>query len=299
MRGVEPDDLVGRCGLAATATTRCRDAARRGRPLGPGPAASTTSPRRPGRGCRAAGGAAAVHDGDQSVRQRREPALAELPQRPRRTPPRAGTALGTASAVGGARAGTGSTSRPRSVSVDQGAVGPAHSAWATDSSRPPPRHHACSRPCRRRRHLGDAQLRAVPRHPRVVPGRARPPPPSGESRGPVTNRWRRRRVRGPPRGPRPPSRPAARRRCTRRTSVGPVAGELLQHAPDLAAVRVDQRVGPAQSAADRGDRGQRARLAARRVGLAAVQPLVGEVGEHHQRRAVRPAAPAQAGRRTR
>ncbi len=63
----------------------------------------------------------------------------------------------------------------------------------------------------------------------------------------------------------------------------PVPGELLQHAPHFTAVGQDQRFGPAQSAAHLGHRGERAGLATE---LVAVEPLVGEVDEHHERFAV-------------
>ncbi|CAM5300063.1 hypothetical protein SVIOM74S_09652 [Streptomyces violarus] len=67
---------------------------------------------------------------------------------------------------------------------------------------------------------------------------------------------------------------------TRARSGGPGAGELLQDAPDLAPLGPQVRLGPAQSRADVGHGRERTRLAAR---LVPVQPLVGEVHEHHQR----------------
>ncbi len=66
------------------------------------------------------------------------------------------------------------------------------------------------------------------------------------------------------------------------------SGELLQHAPDFARralLRAHLRVHPAQPAADLGDRGERPGLV-RSVGGVGVQPLVGEVDEHHEESAV-------------
>jgi hypothetical protein len=125
---------------------------------------------------------------------------------------------------------------------------------------------------------GDDQLGAVPGHARVVPGEpggaaavgreARP----GDEPVPLVGEF----AHGTPvlRG-----RPVERHGGQDATYVGgSVAGELLQHGPHFTASRQQLRLRPAQSAADEGDGGQRARSAA---GFAAVQPLVGEVHEHH------------------
>lgn len=217
------------------------------------------------------GGAPSVHDGHEPARQRREPAVSDLPQRaaelllpgadgrlpsePVQVPPARAVPRVQQSAVGGpVRLGDrllgAARDHPRGT---QGAV------------------------------LGDVredEFRAVPGHPRVVPGEpgrlaaVGRQPWSGDEPVACVGEF----AHG---APVLCGRPVERHRGGDPSYVGrSVAGELLHHAPDLAAFGVQLRVHPAQSAADTGHGREGTGLGAR---LVRVQPLVGEVHEHHER----------------
>lgn len=141
--------------------------------------------------------------------------------------------------------------------------------------------------------------RAVPRHPGVVPGDPGRPPPvvgdlgAGDEPVPVVGEFTDRR-------PVVGRRPVERHGGDDAPYIGGRGpGELLQHAPDLArrpVFRAHLRVHPAQPAADIPDGGERPRLVGP-VGGVGVQPLIGEVNEHHEEFAVlahgaRPGLPA-------
>ncbi len=218
------------------------------------------------------GGAPAVQDGDQPALQRGEPAVAQLPQRaaelllaraerlpvPVEVPP------------AGAVAGVQQPSVVGPVGLGDGLLGSAgHRAGAVQGAV--------------RGDVGEDQFGAVPRHARMVPaepGRApsvgREPRPGDEPVPPVAQFPHRVAVVGGGAVQRDRGQDAAH-------VAGAVAGELLQDAPHLAALRQQHRIGPAQPLPHRRHGRERAVLAARVV---AVEALVGEVHEHHQRGAV-------------
>ncbi len=218
------------------------------------------------------GGAPAVHDGDQPTVERREPSQAELPQRPAElllaraqllaveveVPPAAAvTRVQQAAVMGPVGLGDGLAGPAgHGTGVEQGAVG-------TD--------------------VGEDQFGAVPGHPRMVPGEPGGLPPvgrelrSGQEPVPFVGQF----AQGAP----VQGRGSVQRHGGQDTSyvAGPVAGELLQYAPHFVAFGPQQRLRPAQARPHRGRGRERARLPA---GLVAVEPLVGEVHEHHQRAVV-------------
>ncbi len=138
--------------------------------------------------------------------------------------------------------------------------------------------------------LGQLQLGAVPGHPGVVPHQpGRPPavrgePGAGGEAVPVVAQL-------PYGRPVPGRRPVQRYGGQDPAHIGRGgSGELLQHAPHFVAAQY--RVGPAQTAARRGHRGEGPRVGgAGRVRLVRVQPLVGEVDEDQQGSAGRPLGP--------
>lgn len=209
-----------------------------------------------------------MHDGDQSAVQRGEPAVPELPQGAAELLLTRTELLAVTVEVppAGAVARVQETAVRRPVGLGDGLLRAAG--------------HPAGLPERALVDLGDDQLRAVPGHARVVPGEPG-------------------RARAVGRQPRPGDEPVADvGEFTHRVPVlhgravqrhggqdpadigGPVPGELLQDAPHLTELGSQLRLCPAQSAADRGDRRERDRLAA---GPEAVQPLVGEVHEHDER----------------
>ena len=132
-------------------------------------------------------------DRDQPVVERGEPPLPELPQRP--------AELLLARAELDRRAGRPGRRRcrfhqPLRSEAASSVPSAAHSACATDSSRAADERADLGERAVRC-DLGEHQLGAVPRHPRVVPGDPDGLPPSGESFGPVTKRWSSEAVRGP------------------------------------------------------------------------------------------------------
>ncbi|MGX1248862.1 hypothetical protein RKD48_001373 [Streptomyces ambofaciens] len=216
------------------------------------------------------GGAPAVQDRDQAVVQGREPALPELPQRPAELLLADAQGLPVAVEVPPAGAVGG---------VQQGAVrcpvrlGDGLLGAAGDGPGVPERVLGAD--------VGDDQLGAVPGHARVVPGEPGGAAAVGREAGsgdeavPFGGEFAHRA-------------PVVGRGAVQRHGHedaadvgGPLAGELLQDAPHLAALGTRVRLDPAQSAAHRGQRCQRARLGA--AGGEGVQPLVGEVHEDHQR----------------
>ncbi len=216
--------------------------------------------------------ATAVHDGDESVRQGGEPAQAELPQRPAElllaraqgcpvaveVPPAAAVADVQQAAVVrpvdlGDRLPRAPGDGPRAV---EGAVGP---------------------------DVGDQQLRAVPRHARMVPREPCRAPPvgrdprAGDEPVPVVGEF--------PHGTAVVGRRAVQGYGGQDAPHvgGPLPRELLQYAPHFTVVEPHQRLHPAQSTAHRGHGGERTRVAAL---LVPVEPLVGEVDEDDERPAL-------------
>ncbi len=234
------------------------------------------------------GGADAVDDGDEPAVQGCEPAVSDLPER-------AAELLGAGAERD--RFGQGA------VSADRGPVEVPPAGAVADEEQSARRVPVGLRDRLGRSagdgpgvpegavggDLGEQDLGAVPRHPGVVPadpdgpGPVRGEPGAGDEPVPFGGEFAHGGA-------------VSCGRAVERHGGGDPAhvgrrgpGELLQDAPHLAPVRVDHRVGPAQSAADGGDGGERPGLrSGARVGLVRVQPLVGEVAEHHERSALRP-----------
>ena len=242
-------------GLAATPMTRVPCTARSARPLGPGPGRVDELAGRPGRGCRAR-----WRPGRGRPRSVRSPAGGTSAGRSstaaRRTPPprRAQRSAERAAALEVLDAGAVEVPPARAVGERRAASRPAPSR--PGRSTPRGRRATDLTPGERAvgHDLGEHHLRAVPGHPRVVPGDPGGVPPvgreprPGDEAVPVVGELPYRgavlgggAVQGDG-GDDPPY-------------VGrPLAGELLQHAPDFTAVQVHLRVDPAQSAADRRER---------------------------------------------
>lgn len=285
--GVQLDELVGAVRSGGDADDPGAVRGEGGGPLGPG-ARGVGEGAALGIEQSEGGGAPAVDDGDQSVLQGREPAQPDLPERSAELLVAGAEREGFADLAGRADlrpvevppagAVTGEEQSPGRVPADLrdrlggpagDGAGAAEGAVGAD--------------------LGELDLGAVPGHPGVVPGDpGRPAPVRGE----------------PGSGHEPvPSvgefayggAVVGRRSVQRHGGEHPAhvgrrgPGELLQDAPHLAAVRVDHRVHPAQSAADAGDGRERPGSGAGSgLRLVEIQALVGEVAEDHERSAARP-----------
>lgn len=220
------------------------------------------------------GGAPAVHHGGEPVVEQREPAGADLPQRS------AELLLAGAQCRALAAVGVEAVEVPVAggvAGVDEGAVGGPFDLGdgLLRAARDGPGLAQQAVPG----HLGDQQRGAVPGHPRMVPAQpggaaaVRGEPGAGDEPVAVVGEF----AYGVPVLGR---RAVQRHRGDDPADVGgALPGELLQDAPHLVPLRVRPRVHPAQSAAHRRHRGERAGLAA---GFVAVEALVGEVHEDHE-----------------
>lgn len=214
------------------------------------------------------GGAPAVHDGDRPALQGREPALAELPQRAAELLLAGAQRLVVAVEVPPAGAVAGVEQRAVEAPVDlrDRLLGPAGDGpWLPERAVVPD--------------LGEQQLRAVPRHPGMVPGEPGRLPPVGRDARPghepvpvVAEFTHGVPVLGGGSVQRYGGEHAPH-------VTGGLPGELLQHAPHFTQVQAHLRFGPAESVAHPRHGGERARLAS---GVVAVQALVGEVHEDHE-----------------